>query len=80
MELKTYTVKELAAALGVSDATVYRRKSAWPHLRVGGDIRFTEAQVAEIVDMLTVRPIEPPSEPPRKRYGIMASRGPRPSR
>lgn len=73
MELKTYKIGEVAAMLGMSVTWAYQRAPQWPHLRMGTEYRFTEAHIAEIVELLTVRP-EQPSTPEPRRIGTRAQR------
>lgn len=56
-----YSTEEVAKLFGLKTTTVARRAAAslWPHVRLpgyGGGYRyvFTEAQLAEILDMMTV--------------------------
>ncbi|MCU1522565.1 MAG: hypothetical protein JWN19_2950 [Arthrobacter sp.] len=67
------TVKELADMLGISATTVYNRLGQWPHLRTTakGVVRFREAHVEEILELMTVLP-KPPSV--RPDVGTQASR------
>jgi predicted DNA-binding transcriptional regulator AlpA len=61
------TVKELADMLGISATTVYNSLWKWPHLRTTakGVVRFREAHVEEILELMTVRP-----KPPEPRHII----------
>lgn len=50
----------LAEAFGVSVETLHRlrRKHAWPYVKLGQAIRFTEAQVRRIIRAHTIEPTE----------------------
>lgn len=50
-----HSVDEVAEAFGVSPATVRDLcgRHRWPHVRLGRSIRFTDAQVREIVQLHT---------------------------
>lgn len=50
-------VPELAGLFGISTGTVYRSLKEWPHMRVTDtDVRFTEANVEEIIQLRTKTP------------------------
>jgi hypothetical protein len=52
---------DLAAEWGIEEADFHRlrRKNRWPHVRLGRfDVRFTDAQVEQIVAMQTRAPGE----------------------
>lgn len=52
------TEAQLADALGATrdQVGVWRRQYGWPHVKLGREVRFTAAQVDEIVALHTVRP------------------------
>ena len=53
------TDHDLAARFGISVDKLHalRKSNNWPHVRLGRwDIRFTDAQIAQIVDSQSVRP------------------------
>ena len=50
--IRLYTPAELAEFFGISERTLldWRRENGWPSVRVGRTVRFTQAQVDEILD------------------------------
>lgn len=53
------TEAQLAADFGIDEARAaeLRRKHEWPHVRLGRfDVRYTEAQVEQIIAMQSVTP------------------------
>lgn len=59
----TYKVADVARVLGITPRTArrYLDRGDWPHTWVGGRIKFSEAQVAEI-KALWVRPVPASSQ------------------
>jgi len=68
---QVYTVRELAARLRISTATVYRNLKQWEHLRFGTEIRFTETQYQAVLAKATKTPAQPA---PHTKYGTRARR------
>lgn len=54
---KLYTVDEVAELFQVPSSTVRSLcgRREWPHVKLGRAIRFSEAQLREIVDIQTVK-------------------------
>lgn len=67
---RAYTIPEVAAALRITTTAVYRHVQEWPHMLIGGEIRFTEAQYQSILAMVT----KVPTRPSRAPYGSRAGR------
>lgn len=69
---RTVTIEELAEVLQVSSDTVrtWVTRYAWPHLRIGRTVRFTDEQVAEIERMHTVAPQQDPARRLQERWGL----------
>ena len=57
--IATYSVREVADALGISHDTVTRlvRRGEVAHLRIGRKVRFTEPQIVALTEHLTVAPL-----------------------
>jgi hypothetical protein len=52
---KTYTTREVADVFGKSSIWWLAkgcREGRYPHLRVGGEVRFTDAHITEITSIL----------------------------
>lgn len=66
MAALTYSVAEAAAMLAIHRQTLYNRVSAreWPCTRMGRKIRFTPAQLEEILAICEQRPA---TKTPRRR-------------
>lgn len=45
--------------LGATDSWVRKTCHEWPRIKIGSKIRFTDAQVAEIVELLTLKAAPP---------------------
>jgi hypothetical protein len=64
---KTYSPREVCDAFGKASTWWLAqgcREGKYPHLRVGGQIRFTDAHIEEITSILehrptTAKPVEP---------------------
>ena len=58
-------IKELADILRVSRSTAFRMKKAqsWPHVLLGTEVRFTQADVEAIVQMNHQAPPPPKTVP-----------------
>lgn len=54
-------IGELADILRVSRSTAFRlkKKDSWPHVRIGTEIRFTEADAEAIVNLYKQTPPAP---------------------
>lgn len=59
------TIGELANRLQVSRSTAFRmkKKDSWPHVRIGTEIRFTEADYEAIVAIYHQTPPPPKTTP-----------------
>lgn len=70
-----YTVKEVAAMLRVSTATVYRRvqDQRWPAHEVGTSLRFDKEDIDTIKELTRKKP-KVSTAPPRPRVGTRARR------
>lgn len=68
---QVYTVKDVAARLRISTATIYRNLKQWEHLRFGTEIRFTETQYQAVLTKATKTPAQPA---PHTKYGTRARR------
>lgn len=66
-QIRFYDVHETAAQLGLSAETVRRkvRDGVWPSTRLTRHLRFTDADIQEIVKLSRVAPTPRPA--PRKR-------------
>lgn len=66
MSTDTMSAAEVAARLGVNPNYVYDkvRDKVWPCTRLGRKIRFTEA---DLTDILRIQRVEPVTRTPRKR-------------
>lgn len=64
-EVKLYTPADLAELFGVTERWIHewRRTNGWPSVRVGRTIRFTQAQVDEILERHSQAPETPESDP-----------------
>jgi len=70
-----YTERQIAEKLGISRYWVAEQAKArrLPHLKVGNRRRYTEAQYAEILTMLSVPVVDPLARSPRSRKGRAAA-------
>lgn len=68
---QVYTLAEVAQMLRISMTTAYRHVQEWPHLLIGGSIRFTESQYQTILAKATKTPAQPA---PHTKYGTRARR------
>ena len=59
MDQRFLTIPELAELLKVSPSFIYEKYRGWPHIKISKTVRFSEQQVDEIVELLTVRPTQP---------------------
>ena len=66
-------IGEIAALLKVSRSTAFRlkRSDSWPHVRLGTEIRFTEADYEAIVALYHQAPPPPKTVP---KVGTRANR------
>ena len=58
------TVADLATLFGVTPDKIHewRRKYEWPHVRIGREFRWTQAQVEQIVALHTTAPAAKPAD------------------
>lgn len=59
------TEADLGERLGADEATVgeWRRRYSWPHIKIGRQVRFSEADVRAIESMHHVEPTKPTALP-----------------
>lgn len=61
------TVPEMADLFRKSPSWIYRNLKKWPHSRIGGEIRFDQADILAIREMYRQKP---PEAAPVRRTGI----------
>lgn len=71
MSVRKLTSAEAAERIGCSVSTLHARcaKREWPHQRIGREYRFTEAQIEQIEQLITVD-AEPDAPRPDKPVGM----------
>jgi hypothetical protein len=72
--LNLTTAADLADQLGIDEAKLHelRLRKRWPHLKLGrSDVRFTDAQIEEILAIQSARP-GVTAAPRRKAAGLTA--------
>jgi hypothetical protein len=74
--VRYYSVDEIAPKLHTGRIKVREncRRNIWPHLRVGGRYFMSDEQLAEVIEMMTVRPhIDVPDFKAGGPLGIVAT-------